>query len=152
MMYVLNIVSPKSSHIIHSSNITESKQKDRFIASYFFEKFLTQEKIPETLVPSEIFMERTRVHYEHYYFYWGKTIDNKAISVNASGFNKLSQTGEFFYCSPSSIQGCNNGLSPIDKYNKNLYFAVWAAPDSFLISIYHPHDFKNPITVVYKRK
>ena len=152
MMYVLNIISPRSSHTIHSKNISESKEDGFFVASYQFEKFATEKTFPDNLIPKEIFMERERIHYEHYYFYWGKTLDGNTISVNASSFNKLSQTGKYFYCSPSSMEGCNNGLHPLDKYNTNLYFAVKSAPDSFLISIYRPGDFDNPVTTVYKKK
>ena len=152
MMYVLNIIAPRSSHTVHSENVSESKQNGFFVASYQFEKFLTENTFPDTLIPKEIFMERERIHYEHYYFYWGKTFNGRTVSVDASGFNKLSQTGEYFYCSSSSMEGCNNRLQPLDKYNKNLYFAVESVPDSFLISIYKPGDFNNPVTTVYKKK
>jgi hypothetical protein len=152
MMYVLNIISPRSSHTVHSANVSESKQNGFFVASYQFEKFLTGKNFADTLIPKEIFMERERIHYEYYYFYWGKTLDGNTISVDASGFNKLSRTGKYFYCSSSSMEGCNNGSLPLDEYNKNLYFAVATAPDSFLISIYKPGDFSNPVTIVYKKK
>ena len=152
MMYVLNIISPHSSHAIHSENITGSKQKGVFVAVYKFERFLTEKSFPDTLIPKEIFMERERIHYEYYYFYWGKTLNGGTISVDASGFNKLSQTGEYLYCSSSSMEGCNNGLHRLNEFNKNLYFAVESAPDSFLISIYKPGDFSNPVTTVYKKK
>ncbi len=152
IIYVLRINPPNSSHTVHSSNVIESKQNGFFVGSYHFERFLTEKTFPDTLIPKEIFMERERIHYENYYFYWGKTMNGNTISVDASGFNKLSQTGEYFYCSPSGMDGCNNGLSPLDKYNKNLYFAVESEPDSFLISIYKPGDFGNPITTVYKKK
>lgn len=152
MMYILNIISPRSSHTVHSANLTESKQKGLFVASYQFDRFLTDKSFPDSLIPKEIFMERERIHYEHYYFYWGKTLNGKTISVDASSFNKLSQKGEFFYCSSSSLEGCNNGLNPLDEYNNKLYFAVQSVPDSFLISIYKRGNFKHPITVVYKKK
>ena len=124
IIYVLNIVSPRSSHTVHSANVIESQQKGLFVASYRFDRFLTDKVFPDTLIPNEIFMERERIHYEHYYFYWGKTMNGRTISVDASGFNKLSQTGEYFYCSSSSMEGCNNGLHPLNEFNKNLYFAV----------------------------
>lgn len=151
MMYVLNIISPRSSHTVHSANVFQSKQKGFFVATYQFEKFLTEKTFPDTLLPKEIFMERERIHYEHYYFYWGKTLNGSTISVDASGYNKLSQTGKYFYCSSSSMEGCNSGLQPLDEYNKNLYFTVEFPPDSFLISIYKAGDFDNPVTTVYKK-
>ena len=103
MIYILNIISPRSSHTVHSANVTESKQKGLFVASYQFERFLTKKIFADTLIPKEIFMERERIHYEYYYFYWGKTLNGRIISVDASGFNKLSQTGKYFYCSSSSV-------------------------------------------------
>ena len=151
MMYVFNIISPLSSHTVHSKNISESKKSGFFVATYLFEKFITEKTLPENLITKQIFMERERIHYEHYYFYCGKTVNGNTLSVDASEFNKLSQKGKYLYCSPSSIEGCKNGLHSLDKYNKNLYFAVKAIPDSFLISIYQPGDFNNPITIMYKK-
>ena len=41
-MYVFNIISPLSSHTVHSKNISESKKSGFFVATYLFEKFITE--------------------------------------------------------------------------------------------------------------
>jgi hypothetical protein len=150
MIKVLNIVSINSQHTVHSKSLSDSKRNGYFLASYKLDNVSTPSTIIDSLIPGEIFIEKERVCYELYYLYWGKTLPGKGISVDASEFNKLSDKGEYFYCSPTSLSGCINGLDPLDKYNKNLYFSLNTIPDSIIISVFEKGDFNNPTMMFIK--
>jgi len=139
----------KSSYIYHSKSIEISKDKGLYIATYQLDKTASTYNLVDTLLPTEIFIEKEKIIYPKYYFYWGKSEFGDRTTINGDVFLELSKAGKYDICSPSST--LPNEVENIDKYRKNLYFFFKAVPLEIVFIIKSRNLNSQTDTLIFKR-
>ncbi|MBS1927428.1 MAG: hypothetical protein IT212_10520 [Bacteroidia bacterium] len=144
LIYVLNVLSLKSSYIYHSKSIEISKGKGLYIATYRLDK--SAYKIIDTLIPKVIFVEKEKVIYPQYYFYWGKSEIGNRVTTDGTVFLELAKSGKYYISCPSST--LPNEKENIDNYRKNLYFFFEEVPSeiTFIIDSIEPKPQTDTLT------
>jgi hypothetical protein len=149
LIYVLNISSLQTSYIYHSKSIDVSKRKDLYIASYRLAKTTNTNYFIEALLPEEIFIEKEKIIYPQYYFYWGKSEIGSRTTMNANLFLNLSKSGEYDIRSPSST--LPNEKDNIDKYRRDLYYFFKDSPTEIIFIIENRESKLQIDTIIFKK-
>ena len=148
MIYVLNVSSLKSSYIYHSNSIETSKSKGLYIATYQLDKTVSSYRLADTLMPTEIFIEKEKVIYPQYYFYWGKSETGDRYTVNGTIFSQLSKASKYDISSPLSTL-------PNEKQNMdrgNLFFFFATVPSEIIFIIYSRDPKPQTDTLIFKKQ
>lgn len=149
LIYVLNLSSLKSSYIYHSKSIETSKSKDLYIATYRLDKTVSAYSLIDTFIPTEIFIEKEKVIYPQYYFYWGKSEIGNRTTTNGAVFLELSKSGKYDISCPSS--NLPNEKENIDKYRKNLYFFFDTVPSEITFILDSREPKPQTDTLIFKK-
>ena len=149
LIYVLNVSSLKSSYIYHSKSIETSKDKGLYIATYRLDKNASTYSLVDTLIPTEIFIEKEKVVYPQYYFYWGKSEIGNRTTTDGTVFLELSKSGQYDISCPSST--LPNEKENIDKYRKSLYFFFETVPPEITFIIDSRNSKLQTDTLIFKK-
>lgn len=150
LIYILNVSSLKSSYIYHSKSIEISKSKGLYVATYQFDKMSSSYILMDTLIPKDIYIEREKVIYPQYYFYWGKSEFGNRTTTDGSVFLGLSKSGKYYISCPSST--LPNEKENIDRYRKDIYFFFETVPSEIIFTIYSGEFKSKADTLVFKKK
>ena len=149
IIYVLQVVSINSSHIVHSKTLNESKTDGYFAASYKLDKTSTNKNLKESLIPKELFIENEIVYYEFYYFYWGKYVKGNRKTMTGDIFLPLAESEEYnFVCSTASSPDQTDIIS---KYRKGIYFFFNETPSEIRFYFTSKKGKNITDTLIYKK-
>jgi hypothetical protein len=149
LIYVLNVTSLKSSYIYHSKSVEISKKKGLYVDSYILSKTLSNAMSRDYLVPTELFIEKEKVIYPQYYFYWGKSEIGDRYSMNGNPFLKLSEVGNYdIYCPSSTLP---TEKENIDKYRESINFFFKTQLPEIVFIIVNCENRNKADTLVYRK-
>lgn len=149
LIYVLNISSLETHYIYHSKSVVSSKDQNLFIAKYRLDRSLSEFNLVDSLVPKELFIEKEKIIYPQYYFYFGKSIIGNRYCIDGSSFLRLAQSGQFdIFCPQSTLPFESEN---IDNYRQNIYFffKTTLAEITFIVS--NAKEKNTVDTLVFKR-
>lgn len=130
LIFVLNITSFNSNYIEHSNSVEISKKRGLYAGAYTLkQKFGSS--ISYEYLPMNLFIERERIVYPNYYFYFGKTEIGNRLTINGNIFSELAKTNEYHIICQSSTQPqelLNTGQSNLSFFFKKkeniIYFTI----------------------------
>lgn len=130
LIYVLNVTSLKSSYIYHSKSSEISKQKGLYVGNYTLKQQIGSNVNPE-LLPKNLFIEKEKVIYPNYYFYFGKSEMGNRYTINGTIFSQLAKDKEYHIVCSTSTQPkevTNTGQSNLFFFFENIppeiYFTI----------------------------
>ncbi|MEG4110150.1 hypothetical protein QUA04_29395 [Microcoleus sp. S13_C5] len=144
-LFILNKTSMSAGYIHHSKYVSEAKNKGSFVGQYLLSN---ADKVHIPFLPNSIFIERERIYYPNYYFYFGKTEKGSRFTVDLDSFDRLKTIEEYFISSPQSTQ-------PTETTNisaKPLYFFYDTALPELQFLLYHKNQTQAIDTIVYRRE
>ncbi len=149
LIYVLNISSPKTHYSYHSESIQKSKKNGLYVASFQLDKNRSHFRFSDTLIPKEIFIEKEKVIYPNYYFYWGKSEISNRLTLNCNTFLDLTKTIKYDITCPLSTQPYEK--ENIDKYRGNVFFFFTSLPVEIYFLVYYDDNQSKPDSLIYKK-
>lgn len=130
LINVLNVTSLKSSYIYHSKSEEISKLNGLYVGNYTLKQQIGN-NVNQTLVPKELFIEKEKVIYPNYYFYFGKSEMGNRYTINGTIFSHLAKSGEYHITCLSSTQsnerkntGENNLFFFFENIPSKIYFTI----------------------------
>lgn len=149
IIYVLNISSLDTHYTYHSNSTEESKSKGLFISKFSLDKLSSKYSLVDSLIPKEFFIEREKIIYPQYYFYWGKSALTSRLTMNGSIFLDISKSGSYDISCPLSTIPTEK--ENIDKYREDIYFYFNTIPAAISFFLYSVDDKTHVDTLVYKK-
>ncbi len=149
LIYVLNISSLQTHYTYHSKSVASSTNRGLFVAKYRFDRSLSKYNLVDSLVPKDLFIEKEKIIYPQYYFYFGKSKITNRYCIDGSSFLKLARSGKFDIICPQSTLPFEN--ENIDNYRQNIYF-FFKTTFAEIVFIVNSTKEKNKVdTLVFKR-
>jgi len=145
LIYVLNVTSLKSSYIYHSKSDEVSKAKGLYAGNYTLKQQIGN-NVNTDLIPKNLFIEKEKIIYPNYYFYFGKSEMGDRFTINGTIFSQSAKDGEYHItCSSSTLS---------DKIKttrqSNLFFFFEKIPPEIYFTI-EGHVPKTSVdTLIYK--
>lgn len=144
IIYVLNVSSLKSEYVEHSNTAESSKKKGLFVAEYsLIDK--RGSNISSAFIPKNLFIEREKIVYPNYYFYFGKSKLSNRFTMNGISFSAMSGPNEYHITCPSSTQP-NDIFTTLQN---NLVFFFEDKPKSVYFTIYGHSPKTDTDTLIY---
>jgi len=145
MIYVLNIISLKSSYIYHSKSAEISKQKGLYAGSYTLKQQIG-DNVNLEFLPKNLFIEKEKVIYPNYYFYFGKSEMGNRYTINGTIFSQLAKDREYLItCSTSTQPGEINTTQ-----QSNLFFFFENLPPEIHFTIKGHLPKTSTDTLIYR--
>ncbi len=144
LIFVLNVTSLNTSYISHSQSKEISKEKGLFVGNYKLKQKLGS-SINASFIPSELFIEREKIFYPNYYFYFGKSVIGNRFSVNGTIFSQLAKNKEHHI----TCKSCTQPSSIKSTVQNNLYFFYENIPSEIHFSIEGHNPKTSSDTLIY---
>jgi len=145
LIYVLNVTSLNSSYIYHSKSFEISRQKGLYAGNYTLKQQIGYNVNPE-LLPKSLFIEKEKVIYPNYYFYFGKSEMGNRYTINGTIFSQLAKGREYHItCSTSTQPG-----KITTSHQSNLFFFFENIPTEIYFTIQRYLPKTSTDTLIYR--